>query len=78
MKRRWGSGLECVVRSLHRQCWDVESLAVRGDGGDAGGDAKTNVVEPAQFVHSAIYLLPARPLRIENGFSILEDDGHLL
>ena len=70
--------IECVTCSLHRQCWDIESLAVRRDGGDTGGDAKTNVVEPTQFVHNGIDLLPARPLQIENGFGIVEGDEHLL
>jgi hypothetical protein len=37
--------IECVACSLHRQCWDFESFAVRGDGGDAGGDAETDVAE---------------------------------
>ena len=42
--------IECVTRSLHRQCRDVETLAVNRDNGGAGGDAKANVVELAQFV----------------------------
>jgi len=49
--------IECITCGLHRQRWDLEDLAIRGDGGDAGGDAKTNVAELGQFIHSCVNLL---------------------
>ena len=70
--------IKCVTCGFHRQCWDFEDFAIRGDGRDTGGDAKTNVAESGQFIHSCVDLLCARCLRIENGFSIVEDYEHLL
>ena len=55
----------------------MESLAMRRDGGNTGGNAKTNVAEPNQFVLDSVDPPCARPLRIEKGFSIIEDYKHL-
>ena len=51
---------------------------MRRDDGYAGGDAKTNVTKPSQFVHGGINLLRGSALRIEDGFCIVEDYNHLL
>jgi len=70
--------VERLACRLHRQCWDLEYLAVGGDGGDARGNAKTDVAEPSQLVHNRADLLCTWPLGIENGFCIVEDYYHLL
>jgi len=72
------NSIECVACSLYRQRRDLEGLAARGDGGDPGGDAKTNITEPSQLIHNAVDLPCVCPLRIENRFSIVEDYEHLL
>jgi len=51
---------------------------MRRDGGDPGGDSKTDVAELTQLIHNGVNLLCARPLRIEDGFSIVKDYQHLL
>jgi hypothetical protein len=56
---------------------NFESLAVRGDGGDAEGDANTNIAEN-QFIQNGVGLLRTQPLRIENGFGIIEGYVRLL
>jgi hypothetical protein len=63
--------IECAARSLNRQRRNFESFETRGDGGDAGGHANTNVAEPGQLIHNGVDLLRARPLWIENGFGAL-------
>ena len=70
--------VEGVARSVHRQCWDIESLAVGRDGGDAGGDTETDVAELTQLLHHVIDPLSIHSLWIKNGFRIIEDDEHLL
>ena len=70
--------IECVACGLHRQCRDLDNLAARGDGGDARGNAKTDVAEPSQLIHSGVDLLRTHPLGVEDGFSIVEDHEHLL
>jgi len=69
---------KCVACNLDQQCRDFENLATRGDGGDKGGDAKTNFAEPGRFVHNGVDLLRAHPLRIKNRFCIIENYDHLL
>jgi hypothetical protein len=54
--------IERVACGLHRQCWDLEDLTVGRDGGDAGGDAKTDVAELSQLLHHGVDLPRARPL----------------
>ena len=51
--------VERLACRLHRQCWDLENLAAGGDGGDAGGDANTDAVEPSQLIHNRADLLCA-------------------
>ena len=51
---------------------------MRRDGGNPGGEAQANVAELAQLIHNGIDILCARPLRIEDGFSIVKDYQHLL
>ena len=70
--------VERVACGLHRQCWDFEDFAIGRDDRDAGGDAKTNVAESGQFIHSHIDFLCTRHLGIEDRFSIVEDYEHLL
>ena len=70
--------VEGIVCGLHRQRWDVKSLEVWRDGGDAGGDTNADVLEPSQFLHRGIDLLSVRALRVENGFGIVEDYEHPL
>ena len=70
--------IEHITCSLGRQCWNFDSLAIRGDGGDAGGDANTNVAESNQLIHHGVDLFRVHPLRVENGFSIVKDYDHLL
>jgi len=70
--------IERVVGSLDRQRWDVQSLTVRRDCGDPGGDAQAKVAEVTQLLHDIIDLMCARPLQTENGFGIVEDYEHLL
>ena len=57
--------IERVSRSLHCQCWNFESFAVWGDGGNARGYAKTEVVKPGQLIHHRVNLLCVHPLRCE-------------
>ena len=65
--------IEYVMCGFHRQRRHSESLAVSRDGGDTRSDAKTNVVGPTQFANNSVYLLSVHPLRVENGFCIIED-----
>jgi hypothetical protein len=67
-----------ITGGLHRQCWDVESFAIRRDGGEAGRDAETHSLQSAELLHCVIYLLRVRSLRVENGFCIVQDYQHLL
>ena len=69
--------IEGVGCSLRWQCGDVEDLAIGRDGGDAGSDAKINVVEPTQFLHHGIDLLSACPLRVENRLRIVKNYDHI-
>jgi len=66
------------VSSLHRQYWKVESLAVRRDDGDSGGDAKTNIAELTQLFHHSIYLVIVCSLWVKNRFGIIKDYEYLL
>jgi hypothetical protein len=45
---------------------------------DAGGDAKADVSEPAQFLYHGVYVPAISSLWIENGFCVIEDDEHFL
>ena len=72
------NAIERVVSSVHRQRWDAEGLAVERDGGDARGDAQTNVVKPSEFIHISVNFLRARLLQTENGFCVVEDYDYLL
>ena len=64
--------IECVMRGIHRQRRDVESLAVRRDGGDPGGDAEMNAAELAQLLHRSKDLMGASSLWVKDGFGIVE------
>ena len=48
-----------------------------GDSGNAGGDPEANVLEAAQFLHQRVYFPRICPLRIKNGFGIIEKQYHL-
>jgi hypothetical protein len=50
---------------------------VWGDSGDAGGDPKADVLEAAQFLNHGVYLLGVLPLRVKDGFSIVEKQDQL-
>jgi len=69
--------IECVARSLDRQCWDAEGLAVGGDGGDPGCDAETHSLQSTQLLHDGVYLFSVHSLRVENGFRVVENDEDL-
>jgi len=70
--------IEGVTCSLDRQCWDFQSLTVRRDRGDAGGNTKTNVAEAAQLLHNSVDLLPTGSPQTEDRFCVVEDNEHLL
>ena len=70
--------IERVAGGLHRQCRDLESLAIGRDGRNTGRDAKPNVVVATQLFHHAIDLLSIRSLWVEDGFRIVENYDHLL
>lgn len=70
--------VECIARSVDRQCWDIETFAVWGDGGNSRCDANTNVVESTQFIHHGVDFPGVHSLRIENRFRVIEDDQHFL
>jgi hypothetical protein len=55
---------------------DNQTLAARRDGGDARGDAQTNVAAATQLLHHGIDLLGFRSLRVENGFGVVEEQNH--
>jgi len=69
--------IEGAASSLHRQCWDLESLVVGRDGRNARRDAKTNVVEATQLLHHLVYLPSPWSLRIENEFGVIEKQDHV-
>ena len=56
--------IERVACPFNRQRWDLEGLAARRDGGDAGGYANADVVELGQLVHDGVDLLRTWPLQI--------------
>jgi hypothetical protein len=53
--------MERVACGLHRQYRYFERLAVRRDGGDAGGNEEANVAGSSQFVHVGIDLRALGP-----------------
>ena len=70
--------VEDITGGVHRQRGEVQTLAIWGNGGDTGCDAKANVAEPTQFLHYGIDLLSAHSMRVENIFRVIEDYHHLL
>jgi hypothetical protein len=50
---------------------------MRGDSGEAGGYGEADVGEAAEFYNYAVDLLGVGPLRIEDGFRVVEEDDHL-
>lgn len=70
--------IEGTACSLDRQRWDVGRLAVGRDSGDAGSDAKTDVLKLTQLLHHSVDLLGIHSLRIKNGLCIIEDYEDLL
>ena len=65
--------VERITRRLHRQRWDTESLAIGRNGRDPGCDAETYCLELTQFLHNAVDLPSIWPLRVQNGFGVVED-----
>ena len=57
---------------------DVESFAVGRNGGNAGGNAKADVLDLAELLYCRVYLAGLWPLGIKYGFGVVEDYGHLL
>jgi len=52
-------------------------LAVSGDVGNPGGDAKTYGFEPTQLFHHVIDFPSVRPLWVEDGFCVIEEQDYL-
>jgi hypothetical protein len=70
--------VECVTCGLHRQCWDVENLAVGRNNRDPGCNAETYRLYLTQFLHHGIDLPTTCSLRVENGLGVVEDYEDLL
>ena len=65
-----------IVCCLHRQRGDLQSFAVWGDIGYVGCDTKANVMELTQLLHHCVDLSGVGPLRVKNGFGVVEDYKH--
>ena len=69
--------IEGIMCGFHRQCWNIQYLAVRRDGGDPGCDEEADIAQPAELLYHIVYLLSARSMRIEYGFGVVEDYEHV-
>ena len=70
--------VEDVACRLPRQLVDHWALAEWGGHRDARSDADADRSDLTQFVHHLVYLLCIRPLRIEDGLDVVQDDKYLL
>ena len=64
--------VEGIVRSLCRQCWDVEGLAIRRDGGDTRCDTNADVAKLTELLDHIVDLPSVHSLRIENRLCIVK------
>ena len=69
--------IECIACGLRRQRRDIEGLAIGRNGGDTRCETETNVGELAQFLQYSVDLPRVRPLRVEDGFCVIEEYNHL-
>ena len=68
---------EDAASRLARQRRDYRTLAVAGDGCDAGSDAEGYRPELTQFIHHGINFLGVCPLRVKDRFCIVKDHENL-
>jgi hypothetical protein len=65
--------MEGTACGVHRQCGDIQTLAIWWYGGDVGCNTEAHIVELAQFLHQAINIPSVGSLGVKNRLSVVED-----